>query len=193
MRHSNRRTLLIAVLLIVGVAIGAPALGRLLFASWSIGLLGRGTLTGDWVGTMRAKQGAAFGLFLQLNYKPRSGRGTRSRSSGVSNNLEGRATICTPAGERYDYAVEGYAGPLGGVDQLWLEYGDPKLSALNLRLSGEWLGARLQLEPDANPFMPDGRFLATRVLSGDDPDNAFAPIELVHGQIDTLTACRRQR
>ena len=89
------------------------------------------------------------------------------------------------------FAIESLPAREG--DCLWLEYGDPKLSALNLRMSGEWLGARLRLEPDANPFMPDGRFLATRVLSGDDPDNSFAPIELTHGQIDTLTECRRQR
>ena len=188
---SPTRTLVILGMLILVVAIGVPLAGRVIFASWSIGLLNGGqTLTGDWIGTMRAKQGAEFGLFLRLAYKPRSSRPSRSRARGSSANLEGSATICTPTGDRHNYEVGGYASPGGTVEKLWLEYGDPKSSALNLRMSGEWRAPQLRLQPDANPFLPDGRFNPSRALSSDDPDHSFAPIELVPGTIEQVSQCR---
>jgi hypothetical protein len=192
-RLSTPRLLLMAVVLVVGVALGAQFVGRALYASWSIGWFGRETLTGTWIGTMRATRGAEFGLLLELDYKGRDSSTSRSRASGSRPNLEGRATICTPAGERYDYAVSGFASPFGTVERLWVEYGDTKLSALNLRLSGEWRPPVLHLQSEANPFLPDGRFLPTRVLSGDDPDDSLAPFDLRKGTIDDLAACKRAR
>ena len=118
---SRGRMWLIAGLLVVGIGLGVPLVGRALFASWSIGLFGRDTLTGSWIGTMRAKQGAEFGLFLELDYKSREGSYRRSHVSGKNANLEGRATICTPAGERYDYTVSGFASPFGTVETLYVE------------------------------------------------------------------------
>ena len=192
-RLSTPRLLLIAVVLVVGVAFGAQLVGRALYASWSIGWFGRDTLTGSWVGTMRAKQGAEFGIFLHLDYKAREGSSRRSHRSGKTANLEGRATICTPTGERYDYAVSGFASPFGTIETLYVQYGDPKLSALNLRLSGEWRPPVLHLQSATNPFLPDGRFLPTRVLSSADPDDSFAPFDLTTGTIDDVAACKRAR
>jgi hypothetical protein len=82
------------------------------------------------------------------------------------------------------------ASPSGAVKMLWLEYGDPKLSALNLRLSGAWRPPALRLAADANPFLPDGRFVPTRALSSADPDDSFAPFELTKGNLEELEACR---
>jgi hypothetical protein len=188
---STKRLLLTAVVLVVGISLGAQFVGRVLYASWSIGWFGRDTLTGSWIGTMRAKRGAEFGFFLHLDYKAREGSYRRSHVSGKTANLEGRATICTPAGERYDYSVTGYASPFGTVEKLWVEYADPKLSALNLRLSGEWRPPALHLQSEANPFLPDGRFVPTRVLSSDDPDDSLAPFDLTRGTLEELDACRR--
>ena len=190
---SGKRAALIAVVLVIVVALGAQFASRALFASWSIGLFGRNTLTGSWIGSMRAKQGAVFGVFVHLDYKPRNSSIRRSRNSGSTTNLEGRATVCTPTGERYDYAVSGFASPFGVVEALRFEFADPKLSALNIRLSGEWRPPTLQLKPDANPFLPDGRFLAKRVLSSDDPDDSIAEFDLSRGTIEELPSCRRGR
>ena len=190
-RLSTRRLLLTAVVLVVGIGLGVQFVGRVLYASWSVGWFGRDTLTGSWIGTMRAKRGAEFGLFLHLDYKTRETSYRRSQVSGQTANLEGRATICTPAGERYDYTVTGFASPFGTVEKLWIEYGDPKLSALNLRLSGEWRPPVLHLQSEANPFLPDGRFLATRSLSSDNPDDSLAPFDLTRGTIEDLAACGR--
>lgn len=187
------RLLVLGIALVVAVAFGARLVGQVLWASWSIGWFGRDTLTGSWVGTMHAKRGAQFGLFLDLDYKARATRNNRSRYGRSRPNLEGVATICTPSGERYDYTVSGFATPLGTVEKLYIEYDDPKLSALNLRLSGEWQPPVLRLESETNPFLPDGRFVSNRVLSSDDPDDSFAPIELKKGSIDELAACKGAR
>ena len=79
-RISGKRAALIAVVLVIVVALGAQAVSRALFASWSIGLFGRNTLTGSWIGSMRAKQGAVFGVFVHLDYKPRNSSIRRSRN-----------------------------------------------------------------------------------------------------------------
>lgn len=193
-RLSGKRAALIAVVVVIVVAFGVRFVSQALFASWSIGLFGHNTLTGDWIGPMRAKQGAVFGVFLHLDYKPREGSTRRTRRSGSrTSNLLGQATICTPTGQRYDYAVSGFASPFGVVEALYFEFADPKLSALNLRLAGEWRPPTLQLQPDANPFLPDGRFVANRVLRGDDPDDSIAAFDLSRGTIDELDLCRRAR
>ena len=188
---STKRLLLLALLLVVGIAFGAQLVGRVLYASWSIGWFGRETLTGSWIGTMKAKRGAEFGLWLHLDYKPRESRGRRTRSSGSTSNLEGRATICTPTGERYDYVVAGFASAFGTVERLRFEFGDPKLSALNMRLSGEWRPPVLHLQSEANPFAPDGRFVPGRPMSSADPDDSLAAFDLTKGSIEDLAACGR--
>lgn len=178
---SRKRLLLIGVVLLVVVVFGVEFVSRVLFAPWSIGVLGRDTMTGSWVGEMRAQQGAVYGLSLDLEYKSRDVGGRRGAGIGRSTNLEGNATLCTPTGERFDYDVSGHANRSGNVEILWLEYGDPSLSALNLRMSGGWRAPELTLTPDANPFLPDGRFVSTRTLSSDDPDDSFAPAALTKG------------
>ncbi len=189
---SRKRVLLISVVLIIAVAFGAEFVSRILFAPWSIGVLGRDTMTGSWVGEMRAQQGAVYGLFLDLDYKSRGVGGRRGSNAGQTSNLEGHAILCTPTGERFDYAVSGHANRSGNVETLWLEYGDPSLSALNLRLSGRWRATELSLTPDANPFLPDGRFVSTRALSSADPDDSFAPAVLTKGGSDEFEdICQR--
>ncbi len=169
---SRKRLILMAVaLLLIGTS-GAAAVGRLLFAPWSIGFPGRETLTGPWAGSLKTPNGAEFGLLLDLEYKERSGRGV-----GGSTNLRGDATLCTPQGERYEYDVSGTADPLGGIEKLWLEYGDPGLSGLGLQLTGAWRGGALDLRTTKNPYL-GGRLLAARASSGNDPvnsDDYFAP------------------
>jgi hypothetical protein len=191
-RLSRTRVLLMGIALLGAVTFGAPAVSRVLFASWSIGLGGRDTLTGVWVEMLRARQGAEYGLVLNLDYKERGGPSYRTGGPTPSDNLRGRATLCTPLGERYAYEISGKADPLGGIEALWLEYGDPKLSALNFRLSGAWRPPALTLTTDRNPFLPDGRFVPTRVLNSDDPDDRFAPFVLTKGDAGAFEAiCRR--
>lgn len=187
------RMLVLGIALVLAVAFGAGLVSQLLYAPWSLGWGGRDTLTGSWIGTMHAKRGAQFGFHLALDYKARAIRRNRSRYGQGRPNLDGVATICAPSGERYDYTVSGFASRSGVVEKLYVEYDDPKLSALNLRLSGEWQPPILRLQPDANPFLPDGRFEPNRVLSSADPDDSFAPIEMKKGSIDDLAACKGAR
>ena len=185
-RLSGKRVLLIVVVLLVVGVFGLDFVSRVLFAPWSIGLLGRDTMTGSWVGEMRARQGAEYGLFLDLDYKGQDIGGRRRSGRTRTTNLVGHATICTPTGERFDYEVSGHASRSGNVERMWLEYGDPSLSALDLRLSGGWDAPELTLTPDANPFLPDGTFVSTRALSSDDPDDSFAPAILTKDGADAF-------
>jgi hypothetical protein len=177
-RISGKRAFVILVALLIVFVFGLDFISRVIFAPWSIGLFGRETMTGNWVGEMRAQQGAAYGLFLDLDYKSQDIGGRRNSGNGRTSNLAGHATVCTPTGERFDYEVSGHASRSGKVESLRLEYGDPSLSALDLRFSGGWDAPELTLTSDANPFLPDGRFVATRSLSSADPDDSFAPATL---------------
>lgn len=186
-RKPGKRTwIIILVLLVVGY-FGLEWGSRVLFAPWSIGVFGE-TLTGDWVGTVQARQGAEYGLSLQLDYRSRPLNSSSSRGSGPSNNLQGEATLCTPTGERYDFSVSGYANRSGEIKTLWLEYGDPSLSALDLTLTGKFDAPTLAMAttfPD-NPFLPDGSFVFPRAVSSADPDDSFAPFTLTKGDAAAL-------
>jgi hypothetical protein len=179
---SRKRLILMAAVLLLAFTFGAPAVGRLLFAPWSISLGGRETLTGPWAGSLQTRHGAEFGLFLDLEYWERPGPGYRSGGGALSiNNIQGRATLCTPKRERYVYNMSGKADPMGGIEALWLEYGDPSLSGFDLQMKGAWRDGALQLTTIKNPFLPDGRLLAARTLSSSeplDPDDYFAPASL---------------
>lgn len=98
-------------------------------------------------------------------------------------------------GQRFEYAVSGSAGRSGDIKQLWLEYGDPKLSALNFRMSGAWRQGALTLTvPRHNPFLPDGRFITPRTVSSADPEDYFAPTTLTARDRATFEAiCQRIR
>ncbi|RIK38362.1 MAG: hypothetical protein DCC58_16745 [Chloroflexi bacterium] len=189
---SRKRTWLTALVLLVVVVVGVEVGARFLFAPWSIGWFGGETLTGEWVGPLQARLGAEYALYLELEY--RRPVGDSSSSSGPRNNLEGRATLCTPLGERYDYEVSGRANRSGKVEVLWLEYGDPSLSALNLRLTGKWDAPNLAMQtawPD-NPFLPDGSFIFPRTVSSADPDDSFLPWNMTAGSTADLDAlCAR--
>jgi hypothetical protein len=186
--------LLTGIALLVGVTYGAAAVSRLLFASWSIGYGGRATLTGPWAGSLKTRHGAEHGLFLALEYRERSGPSYRTGGATPTDNLQGHAALCTPAGERYEYEVSGKADPLGRIEGLWLEYGDPRLSALNLRLTGAWRNGALDLTITKNPFLPDGRLLAARTSSEVDPHDYFAPATLTERDWATFEAtCQRIR
>jgi hypothetical protein len=184
---STKRVLLTGALLLFGTALIAEAVSRLLFAPWSIGAFGRDTMTGDWVARPRARQGAEYKLFLELRYRRRQSSSSRSYRT---DNLEGRATLCTPVGKRYDYAVAGFARPSGVIEDLRFRYADPKLSALDLRLTGAWRPPVLSLRTDANPCEPDGSFMPARPSGGDDPDDPIAPFDLTRGRLDDLGSCR---
>jgi hypothetical protein len=191
-RVPRKLLLIIVVVAIVVVAFGIPALGRAIYAPWSIGWFGRATLTGHWVGTMQARQGAEYGLSLRLDYKENSStRRSRSRGTGRTN-LEGRATLCTPTGERFEYDVSGRASPFGKINDLWLEYADPSLSRLNFQMTGKWDAPDLRLETDKNPFQPDGRFVVSAPVSSADPDDSFAPFTLAEDDQSSFEAiCQR--
>jgi hypothetical protein len=70
---SKTRMILMGGALFLAATFGAPAVGRLLFAPWSIGLGGRETLTGPWAGSLKTRWGTGYGLFLALEYKERPG------------------------------------------------------------------------------------------------------------------------
>jgi hypothetical protein len=184
---STRRVLLMGAVLLFGTALVIEGLSRLLFAPWSIGYFGRDTLTGDWVGVLRASQGAEYRLHIDLRYRRRQASSSRAYRT---DNLEGRATLCTPVGVRYDYAVAGFARPGGVIEDLRLQYADPKRSGLDMRMRGAWRPPLLSLTTDANPFEPDGRFAPSRPSSGDDPEDAIGPFDLTRGRIDDLDGCR---
>ena len=161
---------------------------------WSIGIGGRDVLLGAWSGSLRAQQGAEYGLYLDLAYREKS-VGYRRGAGRSQTNLTGRAVLCTPVGQRFEYAVSGSAGRSGDIKQLWLEYGDPKLSALNFRMSGAWRQGALTLTvPRHNPFLPDGRFITPRTVSTADPEDYFAPTTLTARDRATFEAiCQRIR
>ena len=195
---SKKRLILMGVVLLVAVTYGAEAVGRLLFASWSIGIGGRETMTGLWIGSLRTQHGAEHGLSLVLEYKDRPGPSYRSGGGALNiANLKGHATICTPKGDRYEYDVVGKADPFGGIEDLWLDYGDPSQSGLGLKLTGAWRDSALQLTVTKNPFLPDGRLLAARTSNTNeplDPDDYFAPARFTDrnaGSFDVL--CQRIR
>ena len=100
------------------------------------------------------------------------------------------------SGERYDYEVSGKADPLGEIEDLWLEYGDPGLSGLGLQLTGAWRGGALHLTTTKDPFL-DGRLLAAGTSSRDDPvdpDDYFAPATLTERDRAAFEAtCQRIR
>jgi hypothetical protein len=196
---STRRAILMGGALLLAVTFGAEAASRLLFAPWSIGFGGRTTLTGPWAGSLKTRQGAEYGLYLALEYRSRSTsyRGSGAISASGSTNLQGHAMLCTPTGERYAYEISGTADPVGRIGGLWLEYGDPGLSGLNMQLTGAWRGGALDLTITKNPFLPDGRLLAARTSSRsepDDPDDYFAPATLTERDRAAFEAtCRRIR
>ena len=73
-----------------------------------------------------------------------------------------------------------------------MEYGDPKLSALNINIKGPWKAARLTLMMSKNTFMPDGRFEVNRSISSADPDDSFAPVAVQPGNRAAFNAiCAR--
>ena len=181
--------------LLLAVAFGAEAVGRLLFAPWSISFGGRETLTGPWAGSLKTRHDAEHGLFLALEYRERPGSyGSRGGALGHSN-IKGRATLCTPKGERYEYEVSGKADPMGGIEALWLEYGDPRLSGLNLQMTGAWRDGALHLTTTKNPFLSDGRLLAARTPRSDepiDPDDYFTPATMTERDPEAFEAtCQR--
>ena len=188
------RKAVIIALLLIAVVFGLSCGYRAVTAPWSIGLGGRATLTRSWVGPAQARQGAEYTLFLDLDYKDTTRAGRRSRSGRANrrSNLVGSAVICTPTGERYDYRVSGRADRAGKMRPLYLEYGDPKLSALNVQLTGVWQQQTVQFAANKNPFLPDGRFEPNRTLSSADPDDSFAPVTLRPGDRRAFdTACQR--
>jgi len=182
-----------AAIILVG-ALATDGVARVIGAPWSLGLGGQATLTGTWSGSMRARQGAEYGLLLDLEYRSTFGRSGTGRRRGrpSSSNLEGRASVCTPRGVRYEYDVRGHADRAGAIRRLWLEYDDPERSALDLAFSGRWDGQALALAADGNPFLPDGSFVLPRTTSSSDPDDGFGPIALTdRSRAGFEATCRR--
>jgi hypothetical protein len=191
---SKKRAILVGGALLLAATFGGEAASRLIFAPWSISFGGRAPLIGPWAGSLKTRQGAEYGLLLDLEYKERPGPNYRSGSPDRSDNIQGHAALCTPKGERYEYEISGWADPMGGIEALWLEYGDPKLSGLNLRLRGAWRDGALDLTIIKNPFLLDGRLLAARTLSSVDPDDYFAPVTLTERDRAAFEAtCQRIR
>lgn len=182
-----------AVIILVG-ALATDGIARIIGAPWSLGLGAQATLTGTWTGVMRARQGAEYGLLLDLEYRSTVGHtGTgRRRGRTSSSNLEGRASICTRRGERYEYDVRGHADRAGVIRRLWLEYDDPQRGTLDLSFTGQWDGQTLALAADRNPFLPDGSFMWPRTTSSSDPDDGFDFITLnERSRAGFEAACRR--
>jgi hypothetical protein len=157
-------------------------------APWSVGTGGRPTLTGTWEGQLEARRGARYRLFLDLRYSGRDpGQGAVGRD-----NLEGSAQLCTPTGERWEYALGGVADRAAENVKLRLMFADPERSALNLPLSGRWHGDRFAVEVTDNPFQQDGSFRpGPRVSSSEDPDDSFLPTLLEKADLSAFeSACR---
>ena len=193
-RLTRKQMWVISGALLVAAFWGVPLAYRVVMEPWSIDIGGRDTLLGTWSGSLRAQQGAEYGLYLDLAYREKSV--SYRRGAGRSQtNLTGRAVLCTPVGQRFEYAVSGSAGRSGDIKQLWLEYGDPKLSALNFRMGGAWRQGALTLTvPRHNPFLPDGRFITPRTVSSADPEDYFAPTTLTARDRATFEAiCQRIR
>lgn len=171
-RLTRMRLWLLGGAILVVAAWGLPTLYRVVMEPWSVGW---NTLVGTWSGSLRAKQGAEYGLYLDLEY-----RGRRKGRGGGRTNLTGRAVLCTRLGQRFEYTVTGSVSRSGHIESLRLEYGDPSLSALDFRMTGAWRPGALTLTvpPRDNPFLPDGRFVRSRTVSSDDPDDSFAPATL---------------
>ncbi len=191
-RLTRKQVWLIGGALLVAAYWGLPFAYRAVMEPWSIG---RDTLLGTWSGSLRARQGAEYGIHLDLAYRERR-TSSRKGVRGLRPNLTGRAVLCTPVGQRFEYAVSGSVSRSGQIERLWLEYGDAKLSALDFRMSGAWRSGALTLTPPPrhNPFLPDGRFVTPRAVSSADPDDSFAPATLTAGDLAAFEAiCQRIR
>ena len=175
----------------IGLVIGAVVLfgatmnlskdlfDKLIYAPWALNMDGGPTLEGSWEGTLRARQGAEYRLFLTMQHRDRDGRRRRTRQSTT---IEGSARLCAPTGMLYEYTLAGGADDPGEQLRLVLTYPDPVQSALGLRIEARWsegVADTLRVtRVEANPFLPDGTFQAVRSVSSTDPDDSFQPAEL---------------
>lgn len=186
MKSTNVQRGLVIVVLLFGVfAIDEWGI-RWYQSPWSYAALGP-TLTGTWEGTLRARLGSEYRLFLDLRYRHQGRRLTRFDS-----NVTGQGWLCSRTGDVYEYAVDGTASRSGDTVQLTLDNPDPARSALNLSIDGSWNGETITLRPTRNPFQPDGTFLLNRSISTADPDDSFGPAELRNGdRAAFLAACGR--
>jgi hypothetical protein len=167
----------VPLILLFGVFwVGVEFVSRWFWAPWSFG---EPSLTGTWDGPLQAGLGAPYRLLVDLDYRSvvRLGRGTFIGSSRPDT-LQGTARLCTPRGETYTYAVRGRANRAGQEVRVTLQYGDRSLSVLDLVLVGGWSAPVLTLQPDRNPFNPDGTLSPRRAASSADPNDSFAPAEL---------------
>jgi hypothetical protein len=170
--------------------VGVELVSRWFWAPWSFG---ESSLIGTWEGPLQAGLGAPYRLLVGLDYRSvvRLGRGTWVGSSRPDT-LQGTARLCTPRGETYAYTVLGRADRSGQEVRVTLQYGDRSLSVLDLVLVGRWSAPVLTLQPDRNPFDPDGTLRPRRAASTADPHDSFAPAELrkaTAGEFET--ACGR--
>jgi hypothetical protein len=139
------------------------ALGVLLLLNpWALHMGGRWTpaLTWHGVGKLHSTTGATYGLFMELNpHLEQSRRGAH----GSRKNLTGSAKICTPQGEVYAMAVDGYLHAWLDADKKPITFylrslkdAQPKLRA---DLYGSWEGQELVLDDKgsmAMSFAADG-------------------------------------
>ncbi len=177
------RTLIIVALILAVASFDEWGI-RWLVAPWSYPSLGP-TLTGTWDGSLRARQGAEYRVYVDLSY-------TTTRRRPWASNLTGLALLCTQHGDIYEHTVSGDADRDGHNVELEIEYRDPALSALDMRFAGDWDGQTLTLTPRNNPFLPDGRFVWPRSVSSDEPDDSFASAALTRADRPSfLAACGR--
>ena len=175
-----------AVAVLVGLEFGCRAVE----APWSIGVGGRPTLTGTWEGARRAQLGTEYRFYLALAYASASADADRF---GRSDNLTGEARLCSPAGHVWTYPVTGRANRSGDAVtlDLWTPAEAPAMPAPG-RVEAAWQGGdELTIRGGYNPLMPDGTFVASRVVGSDDPDDSFVQATLGRGDLASFgTRCQ---
>ena len=183
--------LALMVLILLGLVVAIQRLWALVEAPWSIEGSGP-TLTGTWVGPLRARLGGRYHLFVEVGYDVpgRTGRGHAGAPWGRAP-LWGTGAVCAANGAIHDYALSGTATRSG--DRVELHLGAPSgvARAPWFALHGSWRGDTLDVRPTRNPFDPDGVYRPERPTSSDDPDDPFGATELHKGSVaDFEAACR---
>jgi hypothetical protein len=133
------------VLLVGAVAVGLDYGGEyVIFAPWAFGLTGRPTLTGDWMGTLRAPNGTPQEIYLQLGLD-QTHNGTFLNTRGRAD-LDGHLSWCAPGIRTTTSEIYGSANRSASSVIVAVNYpGHPRAGLDPFEFHGAWHTSTLVL------------------------------------------------